>query len=64
MNKTAPRAQSSAEAADSATAQPAERADLAAWRKRHALRRSSAAQPIASKRAYRRGVKHRKRDDD
>jgi|GEM_PF-4767840 hypothetical protein len=45
-------------------AQPAERADLAAWRKRHALRRSNAAQPIASSRMYRRSTKHRKRDRD
>ncbi len=38
-----------------------ERADLAAWRRRHELRRSSAAQPITSKRVYRRTVKHRDR---
>ncbi|MFI9404002.1 hypothetical protein [Nocardia sp. NPDC052316] len=37
-----------------------ERADLAAWRRRDALRRSSAAQPVANKRRYRRGSKHRK----
>ncbi|MBF6330088.1 hypothetical protein [Nocardia transvalensis] len=43
-------------------AQPAERADLAAWRRRHALRRSGAAQPVPSKRVYRRGTKHRNRD--
>jgi hypothetical protein len=61
MNRTTSRAHASA---DSATARPAERADLTAWRNRHELRRSSAAQPIASKREYRRGVKHRKRDDD
>jgi hypothetical protein len=29
---------------------PAERPDLAAWRRRHALRRSSAATPISGKR--------------
>jgi hypothetical protein len=43
---------------------PAERAGLTAWRRRHALRRSSAAQPIPDKRTYRRGTKHRKRDHD
>ncbi|MEU7145515.1 hypothetical protein ABZ942_39135 [Nocardia sp. NPDC046473] len=37
-----------------------ERADLVAWRRRDALRRSSAAQPVANKRRYRRGSKHRK----
>lgn len=49
---------------DVAREQPAERADLAAWRKRHALRSSSAAQPIRSKRTYRRSTKHRKREQD
>ncbi|MCM6773253.1 hypothetical protein NDR87_07200 [Nocardia sp. CDC159] len=43
------------------TAQP-ERADLTAWRRRHELRRSAAAQPVPSKRTYRRAVKHRKRE--
>ncbi|AHH17213.1 hypothetical protein NONO_c24170 [Nocardia nova SH22a] len=38
-----------------------ERADLVAWRRRHELRRSAAAQPVASKRVYRRTVKHRDR---
>lgn len=43
-------------------AEPAgERPDLAAWRWRQALRRSSAAQPVRNKRKYRRGAKHRKR---
>ncbi|WP_236567138.1 hypothetical protein [Nocardia sp. CY41] len=37
-----------------------ERADLAAWRCRDALRRSNAARPIPSKRQYRRRDKHRK----
>ncbi|MQY25439.1 hypothetical protein [Nocardia aurantia] len=45
-------------------AQPPERADLAAWRRRHALRRSSAAQPVPSGRRYRRITKHRKREQD
>ncbi|QIS11033.1 hypothetical protein [Nocardia arthritidis] len=39
---------------------PTERADLTAWRRRDALRRSSAAQPLPNKRRYRRGSKHRK----
>lgn len=37
-----------------------ERPDLVAWRRRHALRSSSAAQPVPNKRRYRRGSKHRK----
>ncbi|MET7773551.1 hypothetical protein [Nocardia sp. NPDC005366] len=41
-----------------------ERPDLAAWRRRHALRRSSAAQPVRNMRKYRRGVKHSKRSLD
>ncbi|RDI65404.1 hypothetical protein [Nocardia pseudobrasiliensis] len=48
--------------ADQDTTQPAERADLTAWRRRHELRRSGATQPVPSNRTYRRGVKHRKRD--
>ncbi|MBF6205880.1 MULTISPECIES: hypothetical protein [Nocardia] len=40
-----------------------ERADLAAWRRRDALRRSNAARPIPSKRQYRRRDKHRKTTD-
>ncbi|MFI6048284.1 hypothetical protein ACIA8C_42190 [Nocardia sp. NPDC051321] len=47
-------------AADLPDAQVRERADLIAWRRRDALRRSSAAQPVANKRRYRRGSKHRK----
>ncbi|WP_280236192.1 hypothetical protein [Nocardia cyriacigeorgica] len=39
---------------------PAERADLTAWRKRHALRSSNAAQPLPNKRRYRRERKHAK----
>ncbi|MEV0766585.1 hypothetical protein [Nocardia sp. NPDC050435] len=46
------------------TTTPAERPDLVAWRLRHELRRSSAAQPITSKRQYRRNRKHRKREND
>jgi hypothetical protein len=41
-----------------------ERPDLMAWRRRHALRRSSAAQPVPSGRRYRRAAKHRKREQD
>lgn len=58
MNHTRDRARS----ADLSTEHPAERADLTAWRARHELRRSNAAQPIANKRTYRRSTKHRKRD--
>ncbi|WP_174184651.1 hypothetical protein [Nocardia barduliensis] len=39
-----------------------DRADLAAWRRRDALRRSNSARPIPSKRQYRRRSKHRKAD--
>ncbi|WP_181063295.1 hypothetical protein [Nocardia nova] len=38
-----------------------ERPDLAAWRRRHELRRSAAARPVVNKRGYRRTVKHRDR---
>jgi hypothetical protein len=41
-----------------------EPADLVAWRRRDALRRSSAAQPIPSARRYRRKVKHKGRERD
>ncbi|MBF6174236.1 hypothetical protein [Nocardia blacklockiae] len=41
----------------------AERADLTAWRRRHELRRSNAAQPVPSKRRYERTPKHRHRTD-
>ncbi|MCX4095124.1 hypothetical protein [Nocardia sp. alder85J] len=41
-----------------------ERADLTAWRRRHALRRSSAAQPVPNARRYRRTTKHRKHEQD
>ncbi|NEW41487.1 hypothetical protein GV794_09020 [Nocardia cyriacigeorgica] len=37
---------------------PAERPDLTAWRKRHALRSSNAAQPLPNKRRYRRERRH------
>jgi hypothetical protein len=46
-----------------ASAEP-ERPDLLAWRRRDALRRSSAAQPIPSKRRYRRKAKHQGRERD
>ncbi|MBF6226954.1 hypothetical protein IU470_17805 [Nocardia abscessus] len=39
-----------------------DRADLAAWRRRDALRRGNAARPIPSKRRYRRRAKHGKAD--
>lgn len=45
-------------------AAPAERPDLIAWRQRHALRRSNAAQPIPSGRKYKRTTKHRNRSAD
>ncbi|MBF6467561.1 hypothetical protein IU427_20570 [Nocardia beijingensis] len=41
-----------------------ERADLAAWRRRDALRRSNAARPVPSKRRYRRRDKHGKAATD
>ncbi|MEV6773101.1 hypothetical protein AB0N05_31155 [Nocardia sp. NPDC051030] len=47
-----------------ATQAPAERPDLAAWRQRHELRRSNAAQPIPNARRYRRTTKHRGRNQD
>ncbi|MQY21219.1 hypothetical protein [Nocardia macrotermitis] len=59
MNRTADNTPDTTPAAP-----PAERADLTAWRDRHELRRSNAAQPITNKRIYRRTTKHRKRDDD
>ncbi|MGW6729825.1 hypothetical protein ACWF9G_28325 [Nocardia sp. NPDC055029] len=40
---------------------PTERPDLAAWRRRHALRSSSAATAVPSGRTYRRSPKHRDR---
>ncbi|NKY44101.1 hypothetical protein [Nocardia cerradoensis] len=46
---------------DCAAIEPSERPDLVAWRRRHELRRSAAAQPVANKRTYRRTVKHRDR---
>ncbi|MEV6255069.1 hypothetical protein [Nocardia sp. NPDC051911] len=45
---------------DGAASARGERADLAAWRRRDALRRGNAARPIPSKRQYRRRDKHRK----
>lgn len=39
-----------------------ERPDLTAWRTRHALRSSNAAQPLPNKRRYRRERKHAKAD--
>ncbi|WP_330181931.1 hypothetical protein OHB26_37250 [Nocardia sp. NBC_01503] len=47
-------------APDTATV-PAERPDLTAWRQRHAIRQSNAAQPIPSARKYKRTSKHRNR---
>ncbi|WP_431970649.1 hypothetical protein [Nocardia sp. bgisy134] len=43
---------------------PSERPDLTAWRRRHELRRSNAAQPIPGKQRYRRAAKHRNRSHD
>lgn len=43
--------------------QPAERPDLAAWRRRHELRKSSAAQTIASAKTYQRKPKHQQEQD-
>ncbi|MFE9579670.1 hypothetical protein ACFYO1_25010 [Nocardia sp. NPDC006044] len=51
-------------AADLPVEQVRERADLVAWRRRDALRRSSAAQPVANKKRYRRGSKHRNANVD
>lgn len=48
------------------TRENTERPDLAAWRRRHEIRRSNAARPVKSARAYTRKPKHeqdrRKRD--
>ncbi|MBC7302144.1 MAG: hypothetical protein H5T78_14480 [Nocardia sp.] len=41
--------------------QPTERPDLVAWRRRQALRSSSAATAVPSGRTYRRSSKHRDR---
>ncbi|MFE9789408.1 hypothetical protein ACFYO7_28910 [Nocardia salmonicida] len=49
---------------EQATAQPAERPDLVAWRRRHALRSSSAATAVPSGHTYRRSSKHRDRRHD
>ncbi|MFC9433885.1 hypothetical protein [Nocardia sp. NPDC057030] len=51
-------------AADLPVEQVRERADLVAWRRRDALRRSSAAQPVLNKKRYRRGSKHRNANVD
>ncbi|GAA5075305.1 hypothetical protein [Nocardia iowensis] len=51
-------------AASDLPAEARERADLVAWRRRDALRRSNAAQPLPNKRRYRRGSKHRKASVD
>ncbi|MBB5917881.1 hypothetical protein BJY24_006793 [Nocardia transvalensis] len=48
-------------ARDQAVSGAAERPDLAAWRRRHELRRSNGAQPIRNKKVYSRTVKHRQR---
>ncbi|MFB8004524.1 hypothetical protein [Nocardia sp. NPDC056000] len=50
-----------ADRAPQATEAPAERPDLTAWRQRHAIRQSNAAQPIPSGRRYKRSSKHRDR---
>ncbi|MEV0252604.1 hypothetical protein AB0H76_38870 [Nocardia sp. NPDC050712] len=50
--------------AGATTTPNAERPDLLAWRIRHEIRRSNAAQPITSKRQYRRTRKHRNSDND
>ncbi|WP_169331645.1 hypothetical protein [Nocardia paucivorans] len=48
------------------TGENIERPDLTAWRRRHEIRRSNAARPVKSGRAYQRKPKHeqdrRKRD--
>ncbi|MFQ6393958.1 hypothetical protein ACLMAJ_10915 [Nocardia sp. KC 131] len=44
--------------------QAGERPDLVAWRRRDALRRSSAAQPVPSNRQYRRTRKHKNQSQD
>ncbi|MFC4128849.1 hypothetical protein [Nocardia rhizosphaerae] len=44
--------------------QPEERPDLAAWRRRHELRQSSAAQPIPSGKTYQRKPKHDQEKDE
>ncbi|MBL1077880.1 hypothetical protein JK358_26090 [Nocardia sp. 2] len=62
--KTAARGDRVPAAAADAAATTAERPGLTAWRQRHELRRSNAAQPIPSARGYRRATKHRKRDQD
>ncbi|MEV6219888.1 hypothetical protein [Nocardia sp. NPDC051833] len=41
-----------------------ERPDLAAWRRRHELRKSSAAQPIPSGKTYQRKPKHDQETDE
>ncbi|MFC8385392.1 hypothetical protein [Nocardia sp. NPDC056952] len=51
-------------AAGQSTEPPAERPDLVAWRRRHALRSSSAATAVPSGRTYRRSPKHRDRRQD
>jgi hypothetical protein len=43
--------------------EPADRPDLAAWRRRHQLRKSSAAQPIPSGTEYKRKPKTEQEKD-
>lgn len=62
--KTAARGDRTPAAPETAPDAPDERPDLAAWRQRHELRRSNAAQPIPSARQYRRTGKHRNRQRD
>ncbi|MFF0547017.1 hypothetical protein ACFYTF_29685 [Nocardia thailandica] len=54
-----------AERETAGAAEPAaERPDLVAWRRRHALRSSNAATAVPSGRVYRRSAKHRDRRYD
>ncbi|MGW5319711.1 hypothetical protein [Nocardia thailandica] len=54
-----------AERKTAGAAEPAaERPDLVAWRRRHALRSSNAATAVPSGRVYRRSAKHRDRRYD
>jgi hypothetical protein len=44
--------------------QPPDRPDLAAWRRRHELRRSNAARPVPSGKEYERKPKHPREQDE
>ncbi|MFC3434264.1 hypothetical protein ACFOS0_08680 [Nocardia seriolae] len=52
------------EPADRGAPAAAERPDLTAWRQRHEIRRSNAAQPLPKARRYKRTTKHRNRSQD